>query len=166
MANADPILDLAFKRHADDLRASWQFRLFRISYEAQPRGAAPRDKVGMCVSSILHRSYDDAMPVLLALFGARGWLTPLLSSNAKIAKTGHVMADMVAKDGTKYRNQAIFRNEREMERAFRKLADAARLSDAERIEFFDAIKRWVVCDYRLDPTMNSADPDAKRLAVH
>ena len=30
----------------------------------------------------------------------------------------------------------------------------------------DLIRRWIVCDFRLDPTMDPADPDAKRLVAN
>ena len=49
---------------------------------------------------------------------------------------------------------------------FRRLADKIKLSDADRVELFAAVKNWVVADRRLDPTMDPKDPDAKRLVLH
>jgi hypothetical protein len=48
----------------------------------------------------------------------------------------------------------------------RRLADRLKLSDQERLEFFTCVKRWLVADLRLDPTMDPMDPDAKHLTVH
>jgi hypothetical protein len=48
----------------------------------------------------------------------------------------------------------------------RRLADRLKLTDQERLEFFTCVKRWLVADHRLDPTMDPADPDAKRLTIH
>lgn len=124
--------------------------------------------MGAAVLSVLAHNFDDAMPVLLRIahpgFHAIG--VPFFCTAAKIAKTAHVMADLITKDGRRVTNQVIFRNTAQMRAKFRLLADAARLDDKDRVEFFAAIQAWVVCDYRLDPTMDRADPDAKRLTVH
>jgi hypothetical protein len=161
----DPIVDLAKYRHAQELRETWQARVLARALTA---GGRPVDLLGMCVLSILAHSFDDAMPVLLRVvfrdFHSIG--LPFLSSCAKVAKTGHVMADLVTSAGKIAKNQALFRDTRQMEGSFRRYADEARLTDAERVEFIAAVKRWVVADYRLDPTMNPADPDAKRLVAH
>lgn len=144
----------------------WQLRALHAA--AQPGrlgGARPRDKLGMCVISVLMHNYDDAVPVLLQLLSYRGLEQPSLCSAAKIARTGHVMADVFDMVGCKYTNQALFENTKAMEGEFRRFADRLHLTDPEREEFFAAVKRWVVCDFRIDPTMNPADPEAKRL-VH
>ena len=130
-------------------------------------GAAPRDKVSMCVLSIIaHRLSIEDMQFMLRVCGFRGTALPMLSSVAKIAKTGHIMADFLDRDGLEFKNQSLFRDSKHMESSFRRFADLLRMTDAERVEFFEAIKAWVVCDYRLDPTMDRADPDAKRLTVN
>ena len=59
---------------------------------------------------------------------------PFLCSAARIAKTGHVMADMISKDGQRVKNQALFRSTNGMEREFRGFADRLELADDERIE--------------------------------
>lgn len=130
-------------------------------------GAKPRDKIGMCVLSVIaHRLSLEDFKFLLRACGFRGTTTPMLSSAAKIAKTGHIMANVVTNNRQEYLNQSLFRDTRQMETAMRRFADTLHLTDAERIEFFDSVKRWVVCDYRIDPTMDPADPDAKRLTVY
>jgi hypothetical protein len=50
-----------------------------------------------------------------------------------------------------------------MQNDFRRLADRLKLSDADRIEMFKCVQRWVVADRRLDPSFDPRDPDAKRL---
>lgn len=168
MQAAADFVDLAFKRHADELRATWQARVLTPRFTVVAGFLRPRDLLGACLLSVLAHNYDDAMPVLLRVVfpGFESVGTPMLVSAAKVAKTGQVMADIVTKTGRRMPRQALFATERIMEKAFREIADDAKLTDAERIDLFDAIRRWVVCDYRLDPTMDSADPDAKRLTVH
>ncbi len=160
------LVHVDFKRHAEDLRRTWQsVALYASLYPGE--FAPPRDKLGMSMLSILAHNYDEAMPALLRIVfpGFRSIGAPFLCSAARIAKTGHVMADMISKDGQRVKNQALFRSTKGMEREFRGFADRLELADDERIEMFEAIKRWVVADYRLDPHMDPADPDAKRLTV-
>lgn len=163
----DPIVDLAFRRHVQELRDSWQGWTLRYALTLNAGSARPRDVMGAAILSMLAHNFDDAMPVLLRVVfpGFQSIGTPFLCSAAKIAKTGHVMADFVTRTGAIAKNQIIFRDTRQMEGKFRRVADELRLNDKDRTELFAAVKRWVVCDYRLDPTMNPADPDAKRL-VH
>lgn len=158
------------RQPAAAVRERWEARAVRMATE-YPRslaaGARPRDKTGMCVLSIIaHKLSLEDMQFLLRACGFRGTTTPMLSSAAKIAKTGHIMANMVGSDRHEYLNQALFKNSRQMETAMRNFADLLRLDDDERIEFFEAVKAWVVCDYRIDPNMDPTDPDAKRLTVN
>lgn len=168
MADASPIIDLDFRRHRQDLEGSWQCRLLAKSLRCDGGVVRPVDLTGAAILSIISHNYDDALPVLLRIAHAEftGIGAPFFCSPARIAKTDHVLADLITRDGQKLKNQGVFRDEKEMETSFRKLADEARLDDKDRIELFEAVKRWVVCDYRLDPTMNSADPDAKRLRLN
>lgn len=151
-------------RHAEALRETWQGRvLAAAAFDGE--AVVPRDKIGMCILSVLAHNFDQAVPVLLAAVfpSYKGVGFPSLTSAARIAKTGHVMADFIDRDGRRFKNQAVFQNTTHMQRDFRLLADRLKLSDGEREELFDAVKRWVVADYRLDPTMNPKDPDAHRL---
>lgn len=152
------------------VRERWEARAVRMATlfsTDMAAGARPRDKTGMCVLSIIaHKLSLEDMQFLLRACGFRGTTTPMLSSAAKIARTGHIMANMVGSDRHEYLNQALFKNSRQMETAMRNFADLLRLDDDERVEFFDAVKAWVVCDFRLDPTMNPADPDARRMVVN
>lgn len=161
-------LTLDYHRHASELREMWQSKVLAATLYGDREYVRPRNKIGMCVLSMLAHSFDEAMPTMLAVVfpGYRSIAAPFLVTCAKVAKTSHVMADMVSNDGNIFKNQALFLNTQHMERDFRRLADALKLTDQERVELFKVVKNWVVCDYRLDPTMDRNDPDAKRLTVH
>jgi hypothetical protein len=144
-------------RHAQELRETWQAKLLLGSQEM----------MAAVVLSVLAHSFDEAMPTLLRVVfpGFRSITAPFFCSAGRILKSGDVAADMVTRDGQVLKNVGIFRSTRAMEGAFRRLADRLRLDDADRAQLFIAVKNWVVCDYRIDPSMNPADPDARRL-VH
>ncbi len=159
MPHSERVTDLDFRRHADDLRQSWQGRMLAMTYGKPISGV---------VLSILSHNFDDAMPVLLRVVfpGFVSIKAPFICSAAKVSKAGHVVADIVDRHENHIRGAVVFRSLKEMETAIRRLADKMKLSDEERVEFFMAAKRWVVADQRLDPAMNPADPDAKRFTVH
>ena len=50
-------------------------------------------------------------------------------------------------------------------RAARYYDKTAMVHGDDRIEMFTALRNWIVADFRLDPTMDPSDPDARRL-VH
>jgi len=110
------IPELNGKREAQDLRQTWQAAMLALSLypgEFTP----PRNKIGMCALSVLAHSYDDAMPVMLRVvfpdFISIG--APFLCSAARIAKTGHVMADLITHTGQRIKNQALFRSTKAMD---------------------------------------------------
>jgi hypothetical protein len=146
---------LALRRHAEDLRQTWQARALLHA----------RGKMGAVVLSVLAHNYDDALPVLLRLVfpGFTSIAAPFLCTAAQIVKSGRVVADMVTKDGRIIKQYEVFKSELHLRDAFRRLADEMKLADADRIEMFKAAQRWVVADQRLDPTFDPKDPDAKRL---
>ena len=148
---------LAIDKHATELRDTWQGRCL----------ATARGKTGAVMLSVLAHNYDGAMLALLKVVfpGFKSITAPFLCTAGKVAKSGAVVADMVGKYGGITKDAVLYRSEVELRDDFRKLADGLKLSDAERVEMFAAVKRWVVADRRLDPTMDPKDPDAKRL-VH
>lgn len=110
------------------------------------------------------------MPVVMHLL-VKDWdgqpLGPYLITAGKVAKNGTVVADVaypkserIEKDAVLYLSEVHLRDD------MRRLADELKLVDRDRIEFFTAIKNWLVADRRIDPTMDPRDPDAKRLVVH
>lgn len=141
---------------AIDLRDTWQGRALSVA----------SGRTGAVLLSILAHNYEEALiPLCAVIFpGFTGYLpAPYLTSAGRVAKTGHVVADMITKSGHKAKDFALYRNELQLRDDFRKLADELKLNDADRVEMFGAVKRWVVADRRLDPTMDPKDPDAKRL---
>jgi hypothetical protein len=152
-----PSLEVAPERHAQDISETWQARVL----------AGADGKMQAVTLSVLAHSYDEVMPVLLRVVypGFTTIIPPFYCSAARIVRSGQVVADLVTRDAQIVRNAYVFRDTRHMERMFRRLADKLRLSDDERVALFNAVKAWVVCDFRLDPTMNPADPEARRL-VH
>lgn len=121
--------------------------------------------IGAVALSVLAHNYDDAMlPLLKVLFqGFESITPPFLCSAGKVDKEGAIVADLVERAGKIVKNYRLYGSEIELRDDFRRLADQLKLSDADRVEMFAAVKRWVVADRRLDPTMDPKDPDAKRL---
>lgn len=148
------------RMRAEDLRASWQGRALALTEAEAP-------KLCRVLMSVLADNYDETMPFLLhAVFGNAGIMAPFLCSSPKIDKAGRIVADLVTKYGTRQKNWVIFDDEKQMEGVFRRLADRMKLSDAERVDLFVAVRFWVKADQRLDPAMDRRDPDARRLVLH
>lgn len=158
MVSAQAATDLTFRRHAQDLRETWQAKVL----------AAATGKLGAVVLSVLAHNFDDEMPVLLRVVfpGFTSITAPFLMSAGKIAKTSHVCADVCRRDGEIVKMAILFRNTLELQSEMRRLADRVKLSDRDRNALFGAVKNWLVCDYRLDPTMDPKDPDARRLVAN
>jgi len=158
--SAAPDISLSPRRHADDLRQTWQGRMLAYTHDKVIRNV---------VLSILANYFEtDVVLVLLkAVFpDFEGVKAPFICSAARVNKAGFVVADMVARDHGLIKNIIIFHNLNHMKEVLRRLADKMKLTDQERIEFFTVARKWVVADQRLDPTMDPADPDAKRLVYH
>jgi hypothetical protein len=145
-----------------DLRESWQVKML-LATENLERAV---------VLSILAHNYDEQMPYVLTV--AFNWYMgpstemplPCLTSAARIAKTGAVVADVMGRDGVKHREKPLFKSEIHLRDAFRKIADQLKLPDDDRVEMFRCVQRWVVADRRLDPNFDPRDPDAKRLTIN
>lgn len=155
MVVASEIRELDFCAHAESLRDTWQARAL----------AHTHGRLAAVLLSVLAHCWDDAMPALLRVVfpGFKSIGTPFLCSAGKIAKSGQVCADMVTSDAQIIKMALIYNSEREMEKEFRTLADELKLSDVDRVDLFVALKAWIVCDFRLDPNLDPADPGARRL---
>ncbi len=148
------------KMSGEELRASWQGRvlLFADLVSIQLKAA---------LLSLLADSYEDALPFLLsAVFGDWHIEPPFYCSNPKINKRGCIVADLLMPDGVLLKGAAIFSGSQQMQDIFRRLADRMKLSDADRLELFSCVHRWVKADLRLDPAFDRRDPDARRLTLH
>jgi hypothetical protein len=131
------------RRHSEYLRCSWQGQLL----------ANATGKLGVCVMSMLAHSFEAVMPQLMeACFpGHEGIPLPMLRSCAKITQRGRIIANLIDKDLVTHIGFELFQSEADMEGEFRKLADRLRFTDAERVAMFDAVRRWIVADFRIDP---------------
>lgn len=140
---------------AFDLRATWQARTLE----------AAKGKTAAVLISVLAHNFDDQMLTLLQVVfpGFSSITAPFLCSAGKVEKNGSVVADMVERNGTITRKAVLYRNEIDLRDDFRRLADELKLNDADRNTLFACVQKWVVCDFRLDPTFDPKDPDAKRL---
>lgn len=155
------VTDIRAATHAQELRELWQSRVLQHT---------KKTPLGMVVLSVIAHAYDegDALLTLMqATFpGFKSIAAPFCGTAGKVVKTGAVCADVVMRDGTIEKNVVFFTSTAHMRDVFRKLADELALTDPDRREMFAAAQRWVVLDYRLDPTMNPQDPEARRLVVH
>ena len=140
---------------ADILLDSWQVHCLRNT----------RGLEGPVLISILAHAYDEGViPILLAAFGVSAITTPFICSAGKIDKRGRVCADIAFDNPPRIRKlKPLYDSEIAFRDAMRRLADRLYLADDERVELFALARKWVVADYRLDPTMDRRDPDAKRL---
>lgn len=149
---------LAISREAKlafDLRDTWQGKALALAV----------GKTAAVLLSVLAHNYDDALlPLLQVVFpGFTSISAPFFCTAGKVAKSGHIVANLVTRTGKVQKDFPVYASEIEMQNDFRRLADRLRLSDNDRVQLFTAVKNWVVADRRLDPTMDPKDPDAKRL---
>lgn len=152
----EPATDnLLLAQRARELRDTWQGRAL----------TGIKGPFRAVLMSVLAHNFEGAIYTLCAVVDPNfdGSIpAPHLTSAAKIAKTGAVVADVVDRFGN-IKEKVIFASEGQMRDAFRALADTLKLPDNERIELFRCAQRWVVADRRLDPNMDPQDPDARRL---
>lgn len=147
-----------FKRLQGELRHTWMSRALRASH---------REHRGTVILSIIADNFDGALLTLMQVTfpGFKSIHPPFLCSSAKVAKDGRIVADMVNCFGCIEKDVGLYASETALRDDMRRLADQLKMTDAERIDLFKCVRRWVVADRRLDPTMDPQDPDAKRL-VH
>jgi len=153
-------LDKLFEafRRKDQLRDSWQAKLLRTA-----RAARYYDKTAMVLISVLATNYDEMMLPLLHIIGLVEPPLPCLVTSGKIAKSGAIFATVMFEK--RKENRVLYEDEIDLRDDFRRLADRAMVHGDDRIEMFTALRNWIVADFRLDPTMDPSDPDARRL-VH
>lgn len=135
--NAMPSLD--HRRHAQDLRDTWQARVICES----------TGKTRAVVLIVLIMSYAKAFQTLLRVCGYRDISRPFLSSGATIQLSGQLVCDVTEKSGL-VAPAVVYESTDELNKDMRGLADRLKLSDKERVEFTAAIQKWVVADLRVD----------------
>jgi hypothetical protein len=156
---------------APDLRDSWQAKVLRETCKVAWMGsAAPRGKLGAVMLSVFAHGLDaGALAILLkGIFPDFYSISaPFICSAAKVDKAGRLVADVVMRDDEPPRkDQVLFYSLRSFEWTLRHLADRLKLDDTDRVKLFQAATNWIVADRRLDPAMDPADPDARRLVAH
>jgi hypothetical protein len=145
------------RRFEVELRESWRGRVLAGARSGRQQNV---------VLSIMAHNFAGAILTLcqVAWPGFVGLEAGFVSAG-KIDKSGRIVADYGNKNGAITKDMEVYRNDIEYRDDMRRLADRLKFNDQERLEFFTCVKRWLVADRRLDPTMDCADPDAKRL-VH
>lgn len=153
----DPLIETEMLRFEVELRESWRGRVL----------AGAKGPTQDVVLSIMAHNFAGAILTLcqVAWPGFVGLEQGFVSAG-KIDKSGRVVADYGNKNGSITKDMVVYRSDLHYRDDMRRLADRMKLDDQERLEFFTCVKRWLVADRRLDPTMDYADPDAKHLAVH
>jgi hypothetical protein len=135
----------------EELRASWQARVILGLPESYER---------KILESVISHGWDDAFVALLLACDTWVYLPHLISAG-RISRGGKVFVRWMNEHGSI--ETKSFGSLDWLETAMRKVADRVRLSDVERMAMFVAIARWLVADFRLDPEMDPADPDARHL---
>jgi hypothetical protein len=123
-------------------------------WQGRVLAAAKGKTAAVAMSVIAHQIKDTiALKTLLEIVfpGYVGISQPFIASCGRITAMGRVIAEIVDKQNVR-KWTVIYETEAAMEKAFRDLADEIKLPDAARVALFDAIKAWITCDYRLDPS--------------
>ena len=143
------------KTVAFDLRGSWQVKAL----------AEAKGQTAMALESILAHTYEHVVLTMIQVANPHRHepLLPCIASNPVVAKSGAIVADVIMPNHHVAKDAVIYGSKGKLRDDFRRLADRLRLSDADRIEMFKCVQRWVVADRRLDPNFDPKDPDAKRL---
>jgi hypothetical protein len=143
--------DVEFRKHYDDMRGMWQGRVLEFA----------TGKMAHVLQSMLAHSYrPDIVKTLFAVVYPQFTRAPfpMCVTAGRIAVDGAIMA-RVARNEKELEAytfglismcewQVIFKSETKMTQEFRRIADAVKLTDRERIEMFRMVKAWIVCDYR------------------
>ena len=115
-------------------RKTWQYRAIKATCGTQSR-------LGAILVAALGRSER--------LQGRR------IVGRASITSDGYVMVDFVDSHG-RYHFKAFICSVEDLTRNLRGLSDMLKLSDAERIEMFDEVRKWIDVDYRAHPGAGGA----------
>lgn len=111
--------------------------------------------MGWRYRAIQHQSGNQTQlgAMVIAVCGKRTSNPPRIMGSATIDLDGNVLVTFQSRTGVtheKFRYCSV----QEMCDSFSELADVLRLSDVERIEMFQEVKRWVYKDERADPVLH------------
>lgn len=134
-------MSLLAKKPADEIREMWQSRCLR----------ATTGKLRKVMITALAKEYPAALVALMKVTfpGFIDFDRPFFTSYAAIYPSGRLVCEMMDKDGTK-RLVAAYRDQNEFLYELRTLADTLKLNDADRVEMFTVLQRWVASDRRYD----------------
>lgn len=134
-------MSLLAQKHADEIREMWQSRCLR----------ATSGKLRKVFITALAKEYPAALVTLMKVTfpGFVDFDRPFFTSYASIYPSGRIVCEMLEKDGSK-RLVAVYRDENDFLYELRKVADELKLVDAERIEMFAVLQKWVASDRRYD----------------
>lgn len=128
-------------KHAQELRDTWQARLLA---EAEGREYA----VAQCIIAL---EWPTALPVLMRVVfpGFLDIKRPFLTGYAVTQIDGSVWCSMIDRDYS-WCNVRVYDHERDLTAEYRAIADRLKLNDADRTMMFDALRKWVTSDLRID----------------
>lgn len=137
-------MTLTSGKHADEVRQMWQCRALS---EAEP-------KMQRVLLAAIRAEYPaDLIIILKTTFGTLEIPTPFYRGYAFISPGGHVCCEVVDRDpsGLVWRGPVkVYDNENKFLYETRKLADKMKLNDADRMDMFYVLKKWISHDQRLD----------------
>jgi len=86
--------------------------------------------------------------ILLAVIGRNAKNPPWFEPGAEIDADGFLLANFVGKDRVDHHQLIPVATVKDLVDEFRRLADAIKLDDADRIAMFAALRAWIVKDHR------------------
>lgn len=116
-------------------RATWQYRAVLAT-------GGNKSQLGAIVIAVLGKAPDNP---------------PRFGSAAVITSDGYVQAHFQTKDGVWHQGAFVGAVD-DLVANFRGLADHLKLSDAERVEMFDELRKWISVDYRANATDELGGP--------
>lgn len=132
-----------FSKEAAEIRDMWQSRLLRAT-----KG---KGDLFQTVLVVFAKEYPAAMQILLRVSFANfiDITLPTITGYATIEPNGKITAQVMTKSRRKAR-WIIWESEQAMRTEFGRVADKLKLDDADRIEMFGVLKKWIVADKRID----------------
>ncbi len=129
----------------DEIMASWQMRAL----------AGSRDKLQQVIFRAMANEYtavtSNTWRTLLRMINPLFTDAPLpgLVGYAKIMQSGRVVSEVIMDKYGVRRTQVIYANKDEFISDVRRFADWLKLNDADRLEMFEVLARWITADTRV-----------------
>lgn len=133
--------DELLRMHVDQLRETWQSRVLR---------EAVNSTLERIFLAVFAEAYPGALKILLAATfpGFTDITRPFLRGYATVTRSGWVVCNMICTDGT-IRKAAVYESQDRLLSDARNLADKLKLSDKDRTEMFDLLRKWIASDLRV-----------------